>query len=274
MRSPLLLTAAVGVSAMGCAVGAPDNIPDAEAGSTNATAIVVVERTSGPGDVASRDAVIARFVRVRQGAVDDAALRIAGVAQDLPALGTCSVPTAPAVQPRNVELLDVGPVSVDGAQGKTTVLLPRVMPDPAGVVSGVVYSSRAPEAFAPGNKLSLRANGGPDLLDGFSVSVKAPREVSDLKVLSQPLGLDITWDAADADARDTVYLDVLAPAPRVVVRCAATDVGRFVVPHTAIGAFEEGQIAVHRVRREAFRSKGIEPGEVRFDIARVVAFRR
>src|SRR5687768_18346180 len=120
------------VGVVGCTVGNPD-LPDAEAQpSTSASAIIVVER--GP----SGDAIVARFVRARQGAVDDLALRTAGV-QDLPAIGTCvtsfDVPASPA---RPVDLLDVGAVTFD-----STVLLPRSLPDPAGMVSGYFYSARS-----------------------------------------------------------------------------------------------------------------------------------
>jgi hypothetical protein len=289
MRVPLLLLGAVtGSSLVACAVPTPE--PGPETASSSATAIIVVERTVGPGDAIRGDAVIARFVRVTQGAVDDPALRIAGVAEDIPLPGTCLAPTdsAPAIQGRAVELLDVGQVtlssqSLDSAgpssvsNVKSTVLMPRSMPDPAGVVSGVFYSSRSADVFAPSSRVSLRSSGGADLIDGFSVSVTAPRDVTDVHVNSLALGLDVSWDVTDADAHDLVYVDVLSPAPRVITRCAAGDTGRLVVPQAAITGVrngDEGQVAVHRLHREGFRAKGIEPGEVRFDVARVVAFHR
>src|SRR5687767_10886697 len=158
MRSLIIFGA---IALVGCTVGNPDQ-PDAEAQptSTSASAIVVVER--GP----SGDAIVARFVRARQGAVDDLALRTAGV-QDLPAIGTCvtsfDVPASPA---RPVDLLDVGAVTFD-----STVLLPRSLPDPAGMVSGYFYSARSSDAFATAasaspSRVSLRASGGADLPEG------------------------------------------------------------------------------------------------------------
>ena len=285
MRSTLLLTGVLAsLTAMGC-VAPPDDRPDAEATSTTATAVVVVERTTGPGDTVRGDAVIARFVRVRQGVVDDQALRIAGAAWDLPAIGTCSTDgagadTQPALQPRTVDLLDVGVLTVDG-DNKSTTLLPRSMPDPTGVVSGVFYSARSarsPEAFAPASRLQLHTSGGPDMAEGFRVDVPSPHDVTDVRVGSSASpgsssGLDVTWEA-DAVASDVVYVDVLGPSSRLVARCAALDVGQLTVPGSAIGSLEDGQLAVHRLHRESFRAKGIEPGEVRFDIARVIAFHR
>ncbi|HVJ88904.1 MAG TPA: hypothetical protein VM580_03810 [Labilithrix sp.] len=276
MRSSLLpLVALVGSGLAACAVPAPE--PGPETASSTATAIVMVERTSGPGDAIRGDAVIARFIRVRQGAVDDPALRIAGVAEDIPAPGTCSAPADPAVtQGRSVELLDVGPVALTSAADgspKNTVLLPRSMPDPAGVVSGVFYSARTADVFAPGSRVSLRADGGADLVDGFSVAVTAPHDVGDVRVASTSTGLDVSWDADDT-LHDLVYVDVLSPAPRVVVRCTSADTGHLFVPQNSIPGIEEGQLAVHRLHKESFKAKGIDPGEVRFDVAKVVTFRR
>ena len=286
MRSTLLLTGVLAsLTAIGC-VAPPDDRPDAEATSSTATAVVVVERTTGPGEAVRGDAVIARFVRVRQGTVDDQALRIAGAAWDLPAIGTCSTDgagadTQPALQPRTVDLLDVGVLTVDGSPApsgaggaKSTALLPRSMPDPTGVVSGVFYSARSAEAFAPASRLQFHTSGGPDMAEGFRVDVPSPHDVSDVRVGVAPsLSLDVTWEA-DAFASDIVYVDVLGASSRLVARCAAQDVGQLTVPASAIGSLEDGQLAVHRLHRESFRAKGIEPGEVRFDIARVVAFHR
>ena len=296
MRSPFILAGALAsLAAVGC-VAPPDERPDAEAASQTATALVVVERTTGPGDAIRGDAVIARFVRVHQGAVDDQALRIAGAAWDLPALGTCSTgerEAQPALQPRSVDLLDVGVLTVDAAQvlgatSKRTVLLPRAMPDPTGVVNGVFYSGRSAEAFAPAARLQLHTSGGPDMPEGFVVNVASPRDVADVRVSpslsSAPgsgasgsgAGLDVSWEAEAVanDARDIVYVDVLGQSARLVARCTTLDVGQLVVPASVLGAIEEGQLSVHRLHRESFRAKGIEPGEIRFDIARVVTFRR
>ncbi|MCW5832752.1 MAG: hypothetical protein KIS78_10110 [Labilithrix sp.] len=276
MRASLLLIGAASSSTLVACVGAAPEPVGSDPTSATATAIVVVERTVGPGDAVRGDAVIARFVRVRQGAVDDPALRIAGVAEDIPAPGTCSAPSEgdAVIQGRGVELLDVGQVVLTGEGSKSTVLLPRSMPDPAGVVSGVFYSSRSSDVFAAGSGVSLRSSGGADLLEGFSVSVTAPREVGDVAVASVAGGLDVSWDASDASEHDLVYVDVLSPAPRVVLRCATTDDGHLLVPHGALAGVDEGQLAVHRLHKESFKAKGIEPGEVRFDVAKVVTFRR
>jgi hypothetical protein len=275
MRSPLLSLGATSVLTMvGCGLPSQPDGPDAETTSTSATALVVVERTAGPGDAIHGDALVARFVRVRQGAVDDPALRLAGGALDVPTLGACVSAAEPQVATagRSVELVDVGNVSFEGAQGKT-LLFPRAMPDPSGAVSGLFYSARAMEAFTPGARVQLRVTGSADLPDGFLVNVTSPRDVGDVHAFSSQFGLELAWDADSADTRDLVYVDVTA-AQTLVARCATTDLGRFVVPQATIAGIDEGEVAVHRVHREPFRARGIDSGEVRFDLARVVAFRR
>ena len=147
MRS-LIITGSL-ITLAGCSAGY--DVPDAEAQtSTSASAVIVVER--GPNG----DAIVARFVRARTGLVDEQALRTAGV-QDLPAIGTCVTSfDGPATAAKAVDLLDVGAVTFD-----STVLLPRSLPDPAGMVSGYFYSARTSDAFAAAtSRVSHRASGG------------------------------------------------------------------------------------------------------------------
>ncbi|MDB4944066.1 MAG: hypothetical protein JWP97_3600 [Labilithrix sp.] len=312
MLSPRLHGALVlGLLGTGCSVASSsggssgngvDGADAAEATSQAATAVVVIERTTGPGEAARADSVIARFVRVRQGAVDEQALRIAGASllEDLPAVGTCSTHAADDAPtlPRSVELLDVGALTVGddpadpahagrpalAAPARTTVMLPRTMFDPTGGVSGVFYSGRASDAFTssftPSSRLQLRTTGGPDLPEGFVIAVDTPRDVSDVRVawLSDPR-LDVAWEGGEGDdAKDLVYVDVLSSSARLLARCTTTDTGHLVIAAGNAGAslnnVDEGQVAVHRVHRESFRTKGVDPGEIRFDVARVVSFRR
>lgn len=269
MRLSLALVGILAAPSLVACAASPDPSPDPTS-PTTATAVVEVERSTGPGDSTRNDAVAARVVRVKQGSVDESALSIAGVGAEVPAPGTCIVPSEASIQGRSVELLDVGQVSMTSENGKALVLGPRLMPDPAGVVSGYFYSTRQAEAFVPGSRVALRSSGSPDLPDGFALNATAPRELIDLRVTPTSDALDVTWDTTDADARDVVYADVLSPAPRVALRCVATDAGHLVIPSTV----DEGQLAVHRLHKESFRAKGIEPGEIRFDVSKVVTFRR
>lgn len=269
MRLSLALVGILAAPSLVACAATPDPSPDPTSPAT-ATAVVEVERSTGPGDSTRNDAVAARVVRVKQGSVDESALSIAGVGADVPAAGSCIIPSESVIQGRSVELLDVGQVSMSSENGKSLVLGPRTMPDPAGVVSGYFYSARSADAFVPGSRVALRSSGSPDLPEGFALSATAPKELVDLRITPTSEGIDVSWDATEADARDVVYADVLSPAPRVALRCVASDAGHLVVPSN----IDEGQVAVHRLHKESFRAKGIEPGEIRFDVSKVLTFRR
>lgn len=289
-RPGIALVAALG--AAGCADPQDGREP---AGTESAAAAIVVSRTVSDGRDARdsvRESVVARFVRARQGTLDDAALRLAGLLEPTPALATCmtvqrdaSEGTRPTARP--LELLDVGALAVEGPTART-LLLPRAMPDPAGVVSGVFYTagaSRSGQALAAdaafggsggyaGARLTVEASGG-DGVEGFSVTSLAPRDITSFDASLTEQGLDLTWDEGDADG--VVYADVLASTSSL--RCTMLDTGRFVVPAALLPSGTarlvpgESQIALHRVRREPLRVRGVEPGELRFDIARVVTLR-
>lgn len=259
---------------VGCASPTTD-APDAEATAQAATAVVVVERTTGPGDAVRGDDVIARVLRARHGAVDDQVLRMTGVTIDVPSPGSCALTIDPGAASRaneSVELLDVGSVSVGGRDA--TILLPHAMPDPTGLVSGVVYSAHAAEAFAAGGIVDFHASGGPDLPSGFSATVNTPMDLGDVRVVRNAAGLEIAWEAADDGDRDVVYAEVVAPSSNVVARCATVDSGRMTIAANTFDGLEEGTVVLHRLHREAARTREIPLVEVRFDLARVVTFRR
>ncbi len=294
MRAQLLTVATIATAALaGCAtnVGAADGTAaDAEV-STAATGIIAVEGTAGADG--ARTEVVARFVRARGGVVDEDALRMVGAAVDLPAVGSCarggrtgSGAARAALAARSLALLDVGAVSL--VAGETTAsLAPRQLPDVADVVSGVVYSARA-DALAARGAYLLRVDGSAEGdVASFAVSALSPGEPADVRVAGESADartaavalapgspVDVTWDASAVSGEDLVYVDVGGPLVTSPMRCTFADAGHGTVPASAFGALEEGTLAVHRLHREAFHVRGVEPGEVRFDFARAVAFTR
>ncbi len=285
---PLFCAASVGCSA---SLGSSD--PDAEVSSSSA-AVVLVERTVSVDDSARGEA-IARFVRMRSGAVDDDAWRMVGAAIDFPALGTCA--PISTVQPREsgparaVRLIDVGVIGLE-ANGTRTVLQARRLPDIVDLVSGVVYSSRAPdpEAFPSDTAYTLHVGGRPELdLAPFVASATAPREVEELRIAGQDLRAPgslvlppnaettLTWKAGSR--ADLVYVDVnqsTASGPSNV-RCLFEDAGHGIIGSPALTG-EDGSLTVHRLHRETFQLPDALPatdtGEIRFDFARTASFRR
>jgi hypothetical protein len=240
------------------------------------TAVVTVERTSG-----TRGDVVARFVRMRAGSVDDDALRMVGAAIELPALGTCSRLQNNPSRAARMELVSAGAVSLE-ADGFRGNLLARQVPDVVDVVGGVVYTARAEGDVMPARgRFTLRASGTiePDFeIAPFTVDANIPGEPSDLRVagdtnnaaVSSSEPTEITWESAGGD--DVIYLDV-AGRGADKVRCLFADSGRASLA-TSNFPSDEGTITVHRVHRESFHARGIDAGLMRFDFARVVGFHR
>lgn len=253
---------------------------------TPSTAVVVLERTSQGPDT-TRVGAVARFVHTRSGQVDDRALRTVGAQLDLPAVGTCAALAGDdEVAARGVELADVGAVSVESGD-RRAVLTARQVPDPVGRVTGVFYVG-SPESGAhvpPGARVALRVTGSQDV-GAFTAVGQAPAELGDLRIGGQDAArgavslavgapIEVTWEPSE-DARDVVYVDVAAGhsgSRASATRCVFADTGRATLGATVL-ASDEGSLAVHRVRRERFAARGVEPGELRFDFARVTTYNR
>ena len=216
--------------------GAGDSfLHDAAEGASSA-ALVVFERTVTADDTAHASTV-ARFIKMRSGAVDEQTLRMVGATLDLPALGTCGGAGATASDgdqagdgPRAVELLDVGSVAIEAA-GTHTTLEARSLPDIVDLVTGVLYSTRATALDAlPGRGIYLlHSAGSSGAIDvehnvaPFDVSATAPGEPSDLRIDGQDAratdgvtlkaggGVDLAWELGDtSDPDDVVYVELIA----------------------------------------------------------------
>jgi hypothetical protein len=142
---PLLCATGVGCSAPVSATSGTTTEGLTEA-SISSTAVVLIERIVSGGDSARAEAV-ARFVRMRSGAVDDEALRMVGAAIDFPAMDACApLSSARAPEnssPRSVELVDVGTISVE-ANGSDLSLQPRRLPDIGSGCTSVGRRIRSP----------------------------------------------------------------------------------------------------------------------------------
>ncbi len=256
----------------GCSAQLSASADGADAESASVTGVVIVERTVS-GEDAPRSDVSARFVRVREGAEDEA-LRLVGANLDLPVLGTCA-PTQVAAEaaPKTVRLMDVGAVSIE-ADGQTTPLLARRVPDVVDLISGSVYSARTDVAGE--TAITVRVGGGNDVAP-FAVSGDAPDAVSGLQISGlDPSGevplpaatpVDLTWDAGT----DLIYVDVSGATG--ITRCAFGDDGHAVLPSSVLQD-DRGTLVVHRVRSQDAQAAGLAGVELRFDFARAVAYRR
>ena len=305
-----LLGPVLGSSALGCSFNAVADAADADVAQANVQALVTVERAD------SREAradVVARVARVRTGTLDDASLRLAGLGDDFPALGTCSLQTgslgsgagstsagAGAFGSRGLELVDVGQVSLEGPDGLRAPLVARQVPDPAGMLSGVMYSARIsdPSQHVGTSPVTLTVRapgvtGDPESLT-FVAQVTLPKDLAEVRLggvdpkdFSGSAGApaDLTWQAAQ-ESEDLVVVD-LKSADRAA-RCTFADVGRasLLTPATNELLQDATSLTVHRVHREHFRldrtdhtdrvdTRKAEPrGEIRVDSSRTFVLTR
>ncbi len=300
---------------------------------TQTTAVVTFERTTtgDSGREVVRGAATARFVQARTPAfaseraqtsqLDERALKLVGAAFEAPPSFGCVPLSAEldAAAGRALELADVGGLQViqtsaSGPGTRAFPLVPRQVPDPVGLVGGVLYyaATPAPELsslLAPGSRYSVRAAGSSGVA-AFELSGTAPVEVSDVRLAGAgpqaggrvvipmtgagPAVVELAWSTADGSAAretgDVFFVDVAmqrgAGTSGGTLRCAADASGAtipssaFAVAGLVAGLPEgDGTIAVHRVHRERARSNGagrsaLESSELRFDFSRVIAFSR
>ncbi len=271
-------------------------------------ALVTVERVVGSDETIHTSAV-ARFIKMRDGSLDDETLRMLGATLDLPPVGSCDVGEGAEAAleehgPHAVELLGVGSLAME-AGGASATLEARALPDIVDLVTGVLYSTRGETLDALPSKGSyvLRSAGSPLSVDaehsvgGFAIAAMAPGEPGELRVdgddsstIALRAGADssLSWKV-EADSDDSIYVEVVRAADDGAagrVRCQFADRGAASIPASAFvtGGSEaaHGSLIVHRVHREVFQvpadplggKMGIDSGVVRFDFARTVDFTR
>lgn len=289
------LLGSLGSAVLGCSLSAVPDAADAEAGASQA-ALVTLERTAD----GARVDVVARVVRAHGAPLDEAALQLAGLGDALPPLGTCapvdglglSSGLSGGSASRNLELLELGGVALEVGDFRAP-LLARHVPDPAGVLSGVVYNARiSPEGaglLAPRAAVTVRAQATAGDPEGaaFVATVTVPRDVTDVRLagqdpreLSAVGAVELTWSADGEDPSSSMVGLEVRPtdAARTAYRCAFADTGRASLPAVVLVA-DEGALVLHRVQRERFRLEGHSAarqpeGEIRFDAVRVLAYHR
>lgn len=282
MRLSLLALLPVVPAALGCAgtvSGASDGV-DAEA-ITTTSAVVAVERTADSTE-GSRAEASARFIRVVAPSSADDALRAIGASLDLPASGSCaaitSLAVAPSTQAPVVELLDVGGITVQ-ADGVETRLAARQLPDVTDVVSGVVYARATDPSLLPTSTRYVIHVAGGQGLEPFELTAAAPGDPGDVHVTGEDVPgtlvatgatVELSWPAAADRTDDVVYVDIRPNGVRCVLDGATASHGSV----STLFFDDAGTLVVHRLRRQPLSARGIDSGEVRFDFARTIAYRR
>ncbi|HEV3189463.1 MAG TPA: hypothetical protein VGY54_03140, partial [Polyangiaceae bacterium] len=243
MRSSALLLL-LSPAAIGCTTTVSGSGPSDAEPTLTTSAVIVVERMVNETD-GFRAEANARFVRVAWPYSSHDALQAIGAALDLPAVGACgSIARAAGAVPDQrapfVELVDVGPVSLEVGGGLTR-LVPRQLPDVTDVVSGVVYARATDPASLPASTRYFVHIGRPGP-EAFDVQAVAPADPGNVRIagddghgtivaMSRPI--EFAWAADGSEGTSTaapsrgqsqadlVYVDIHPAGVRCVLGDAA-----------------------------------------------------
>lgn len=286
MRSGCWTLFFLAATVVSCAADVSGSDATGDAQTTTTSAIIVVERSADPAG-GPRAEASARFVRIASTSSSEEALRAIGATLDLPARGTCAPiagltgTIAPAEPPPFIELLDVGVVSLEATGAAATRLVPRQLPDVTDIVSGVVYARATDPGALPANgRYVLHIGGGPSL-PPFDVAAFAPPAPSDVRVLGEDgegtvvtgnESLQLAWSGLPAT--DSIYVDVQPAGVRCVPRDDDADDAKHGSLPSSLFSNDSGLFVIHRLHREPLHANGLDGGEIRFDFARSLVYRR
>jgi hypothetical protein len=257
-------------------VGAPEQ---SEPVPTSTHALLRVERSARIGEESAASATaFAGIVRVPESVDPEPLLRLSGKGLAVPALGQCSAPNRERDTVTNVsfarpEFLAAGEVLLV-ANHAQTLLAPHVFPSSDTEPSGVVYTTRdrASDPLPEGAAYLLRSTGS-EQLPALELRVQAPEHLTDVSVGAVDLasvdevatGSDLLVQWRPGDARDVVYVEIIAESGTLGV-CAFRDSEGFgSLPRGLFGATGPGSLAIHRLREVAAEVPALDGAEVRFD---------
>lgn len=161
-------------------------------------------------------------------------------------------PTPEQASQMRLELLDVGPITVEGPRAAVD-LHARRLPDLVSHFSGVIYGTddgfgaRPSVDYHPGADYRFAAPGGPTT-DGFGVRLEAPRPARIVEVGGVPTGdafaievrsdrdVEIYWSPTAGRPDQAIFLELSAgyasDQPRLI--CRVEDDGDFTLPRTVV----------------------------------------
>lgn len=272
-----IVVALMGVGLFGCAVDVAPSVRNDETAPSSTTALVVIHQAVGNG--AARSEISARFVKTMEGAIDERVLQLAG-ADPIPEMGCAPIgaPSPSAGPTRAITFLDRGDL-VASSGPSSIVLSPREVPDPVGLISGVVYFGRTLDDSLPTSEairvtsadgsVAIHADvpvplsdlrvGGEEAVDGlFTLSSLASGAPS---ANGSDLSIDVTWHQGVPD--DIAIFDFTANEGDAY-RCAFGDIGHgtIVLPTSAYTAITARRF--HHIARDVDHARS----DVRIDSAR------
>jgi hypothetical protein len=261
-------------AALACTVQVDPERGATETGSTRAVIAVTRSAPAASPEDARADA-FAGFVRTTGDTEPQAALRLAGLGLDLPAVGECrrgARTDTPRSGPTAFELLHAGEVTLI-AGGAVTTLAPRAFPTIIDSISGVVYTTRD-RAAAPlpaASSYTVATTGGSSL-EALSGEGHAPALLDGVELAGEPFDEletapaqgDLTLRWTPGSAGDRVYVELVGAGEPST--CAfADESGQGTIPASALPAHGAAAVSIHRLREATFSDVGLTQGALRFD---------
>lgn len=266
-----------------------DEAPVAQGAITAALNRYVESGSAGPFEKFSITALFPRYGRSGKKLVDSL-LENRVPESDAP-FDQCD-PPAPVVQPRQrrlravqgteIELVDVGDMSVEHA-GEKTALPTQTFPDLLRVIDGVTYGADdgMGAVFEPAQTYRVSAAGADDI-PRFDVALDAPEDLGEITVngtspaeqtpvVRRGEPLEITWEGGGGYG-DEVIAKIRWSSVGVTVSmdCRMRDDGRFTIPSEMTAGMRdpliagEAEMTLARVRQTSFRARGLDSGEFSF----------
>lgn len=263
----------------GCSSPQGDLSPSADPGLVHA--VIAVERSSSTGAETDRGAsALVGVVRVPPTIDSRQVVRLVGLADERPPLGTCEVTVlASRASPsliafERVEFLDVGDVWLSVGSQRTP-LARQAFPTVTDYISGVLYTTRdrAAAALPPASRYHIESRGGSGV-PPFSVDVDAPDQLTHVSVNGMELGeltqlnaseeVKLAWNAGRAG--DEILAELEADSNGTTADCTFDDsLGRAVIPASLFKDRGPGRLTIRRVRRANVNLAGVDRSELRFD---------
>ena len=260
-------------------------IATADADAAQTYALVSVELSSPAGELAEgvRTQASARFLRMPSSTDLDLASHLVGAGLELPPVDQCTQVAVfaeergfPLASFGPIDLIDVGAVTIQAGSARAS-LSARAFPDVVDLVSGVVYTTREAVDSFPAPATYRIEIAGSSQLGPLRLEAPAPAPPQAVRIAAQPLGtepvavaredLALSWIPGSGDG--LVYVELTSYEASRLVRnvCTFADTGRATIPAHALPDAASTSIALHRIERLPVEAKGIDGGEVRFDLA-------
>ncbi|MBI3072013.1 MAG: hypothetical protein HYY84_07810 [Deltaproteobacteria bacterium] len=169
--------------------------------------------------------------------------------------GECWIEAQPSTERGEIELLEVGALSAQGAA--TERLDAKTVPRLLDRISGTLYKTAHDVTLGVDRRVRVRSMGGASV-GPFEVRLEIPSAMNLVAVRGWTAGraLELAWNT-DGSVGDAVVLSIRAG--QTTSRCVVADKGDFTVDASYVGEGREAiNVAATRVRLSSFSATGLQ----------------